>query len=542
MRYRTGGRRGRASLGWEAVALAWACLLIALGFASVSYAAPKKGGIYRRALFRQPESLDPAQATSSHASAVMHQVFDGLVEFDGERGVRPGLARFWHASQDGRVWTFQLHQDVRFHHGRHMTAHDVVYSFTRLLDPKHHSPRYWLFMRVKGAEAFRAGRADHVSGFEILDSHTLRITLKESYAPFIHQLSIAAAKIVPEDEVLRLGDAFGRHPVGTGPFHLAAWDEGGDIRLQAHDAYFGQPPYLDQLHFRIFQKGALREAFQAFQNGELEETKVPVQERQRLLKEPGRYFVEKPLLATLFLLLDTQAGPLQHPKVRQAVNYAIDRESINTHIRKGRFPTAEGILPLGMPGYNFDMKGYPYDAERALRLLAEAGYPGGKGLSPLELWSSSTSKTAQAEHAAIKRALERIGMTVHLRTASSWQAYKRDVIGKRPGGMYRYAWYADFPEPSNFLYTLFHSSSPGNYIHYTNAEVDRLLETAQREIDQQKRDQLYHQAEALIMQDAPTVNIVYYQIERFFQTYVKGLDVRSMTESNTRMEYVWLER
>ncbi len=445
MGYLAGGQRGREALGWEAILLVWASLLLSLGFALASHAAPQKGGIYRRALFRLPESLDPAQATSAHAAAVMHQVFDGLVEFDGEQGVRPGLATFWRASKDGRVWTFQLRQGVRFHHGREMTAEDVVYSFTRLLDPKHHSPRYWIFTRVKGAEAFRAGEADHVSGFEILGPYLLRITLAESYAPFIHQLSIMAAKIVPRDEVLRLGDAFGRHPVGTGPFRLMAWDGGGDIRLQAHDAYFGQPPYLDQLLFRIFPKGALHDAFHAFQKGELEETKVPSRERQRLLKEPGHYFVEKPLLATLFLLLDTQAGPLQDPKVRRAINYAIDRKAINTHIRKGRFRTAQGILPFGMPGYNFAMTGYPYDAERALRLLAEAGYPGGKGLRPLELWSNSTSETARAEHAAIKRALERVGLTVHVRTANSWSAYKRDVIGKRPGGMYRYAWYADFP-------------------------------------------------------------------------------------------------
>lgn len=534
-------RKGRAGWRGSAIALIWVSLLLFLGCALTSHAAPKQGGIYRRALFRPPESLDPARATSVYASTVMHQVFDGLVEFDGEQGVRPGLATFWHASQDGRVWTFQLRQGVRFHHGREMTAEDVIYSFTRLLDPQRRSPRSWIFSRVQGAKAFRAGDVDHVSGFESLDRYRLRITLAEPYAPFIHLLSIMAAKIVPRDEVLRLGDDFGRHPVGTGPFRLMTWD-GDGIRLQAHDAYFGQPPYLEQLHFRIFPKGALRDAFDAFQRGELEETKIPGPERQRLLKESGHHFVEKPLLATLFLLLDTQAGPLQDPRVRQAINYAIDRERINATIRKGRFQTARGILPRGMPGYNFTMTGYPYDAERALRLLAEAGYPGGKGLRPLELWSSSTSETARAEHAAIKRALEQIGLTVHVRTASSWSAYKHDVIGKRPGGMYRYAWYADFAEPSNFLYTLFHSSSPGNYIHYANPEVDQLLDTAQREIDPQKRKRLYQQAEALIMQDAPTVNIVYYDIERLFQSYVKGLDVRSMSASITRMEYLWLDR
>ncbi|WP_089940508.1 ABC transporter substrate-binding protein [Candidatus Entotheonella palauensis] len=191
---------------------------------------------------------------------------------------------------------------------------------------------------------------------------------------------------------------------------------------------------------------------------------------------------------------------------------------------------------------NFNLDGYAYDVERAKRLLAEAGYPDGKGLSPLELWTSSKSETVRKEHAAIKRYLERLGLTVHLRMASSWKAYKRDIIGKRPGGIYRYAWHADFPDPYNFLYTLFHSASPGNYIHYANPEVDRLIDAARSEVDQQKRERLYHQAEALIMQDAPTVNIVYYEIERLFQPYVQGLDVRSMSESFTRMERIWLDR
>ncbi len=390
--------------------------------------------------------------------------------------------------------------------------------------------------------------SDHVSGFEVLDPYTLRITLTEPYAPFIHQLGMIAAKIVPQDEAQRLGDAFGRQPVGTGPFRFVAWEEDGTIRLRAHEAFFGQRPYLDQLHFRVFPGGDLKGALKAFEQGELEETKIPIRERQRLLKashdqaEPGYQFVKKPVPATLFLLLDTQPGPLENPKVRQAINYAIDRETNNANIRKGRFRTARGILPLGIPDYNFDMRGYPYDIDRARRLLAEAGHPDGKGLGPLELWTSSKSDTAKAEHAAIKRDLERLGVTVHLRKADSWKAFKRDIIGKRPGGMYRYVWHADFPDPYTFLYTLFHSGSPGNYIHYVNPKVDQLIDMARREIDQRKRERLYRQAETLIMQDAPTVNLVYYDLERLLQPYVKGLEVRSMRESFSRMEHVWLER
>jgi peptide/nickel transport system substrate-binding protein/oligopeptide transport system substrate-binding protein len=465
-----------------------------------------------------------------------------LVQVDSKLGLRPALAQFWRASQDGRVWTFQLRPGVQFHHGRELTADDVSYSFTRLLEPQNRSPRFWLFTRVQGAEAFRAGTADHVSGFEILDPHTLRITLSEPYALFIHHLVMTAAKIVPRDEVERLGEAFGQHPVGTGPFRLVRWEPDATIILEAHPDYFQRRPYLDQLHFRIFPKANLKAALAAFEQGELEDTRIPSHARQRLLKEPRYRVVRQPLLATLFLLLDTQSGPLHHPKVRQAVNYAINREVLNATLRKGRDVTASSILPLGMPGYNFDLRGYPYDPQRARRLLAEAGYPGGQGLGPLELWTSAESDIVKAEHAAIKHALEELGLTVRLRTASSWTHYKREITGKRPGGMYRFAWHADFADPYNFLYTLFHSNSPGNYTNYSNPQVDSLLEEALRELDPRKRVALYRRAEVLIMEDAPTVNIAYHTLERLFQPYVRGIEVQAMGEVFTPMYPVWLDR
>lgn len=241
MRYRV--ERGRRRLKWGSIIGCCAVLFLSLSFPAESPSAPRRGGIYRRALAQPPQSLDPALATTTYAATVIHQVFDGLVEFDNELGVQPALAKFWHASPDGQVWTFQLRRGVRFHHGREMLADDVVYSFTRLLDPKNRSPWSWLFTRVQGADAFRIGRANEVSGFEILDRYSLRITLTEPYVPFVHQLGMTATKIVPQDEVQRLGAAFGNQPVGTGPFRFSAWEPNGLIRLQAYETYFEQPPF-----------------------------------------------------------------------------------------------------------------------------------------------------------------------------------------------------------------------------------------------------------------------------------------------------------
>src|SRR5262249_43102408 len=223
-------------------------------------------------------------------------------------------------------------------------------------------------------------------------------------------------------------------------------------------------------------------------------------------------------------------SPLSHPKVRQAINHAINREAISSIIRQNRHLQARGTLPLGMPGYDPDLVGYTYDLARAQQLLAEAGYPEGKALPPLELWTGVTTTAVLQEHEMIKQDLERLGIKVELFTAENWKQYRTAVLGKLPGAMYRYGWFADFPDPDNFLFSLFHSQSPDNYANYNNPAVDHLLEQARSEGDYLKRIQLYRQAEALIMADAPVVNLVYTTFETLFQPYVQGIELNALGE------------
>jgi peptide/nickel transport system substrate-binding protein/oligopeptide transport system substrate-binding protein len=194
-----------------------------------------------------------------------------------------------------------------------------------------------------------------------------------------------------------------------------------------------------------------------------------------------------------------------------------------------------------MPGSNPDQAGYTYDPAHAQKLLAEAGYPEGKDLPPLELWTFSTSTATQQEHEMIKRDLERLGVRVELLRADNWKQYKTEVIGMRPGAMYRHSWIADFPDPDNFLFSLFHSQSANNYTRYSNPTVDNLLEQARREGDYLKRIQLYRQTEALIMADAPVVNLLYYTFETLFQPYVQGITLNALGERYLLMAKIWLD-
>lgn len=501
----------------------------------------KQGGVYRKTLRNEPHALDPALARSTYAAAVIHQLFDGLVQFDANLNIIPSLAKSWNASHNGVEWIFKLREGISFHNGREVTAEDVIYSFTRLMDPNTNSPSTWLFDRVKGVETFRAGTADRIEGLVALDPHTIQITLSQPYAPFIRMLGVVQARVVPREEIERLGDGFGREPVGTGPFRFVRWVAGKEIVLQANESYFEGRPFIDQLQYQIFSGKDHGAILNAFEDGQLEDARLPVPARQRLTDNPEYRLFRKPLLATLFLWLDMSNGPLRSRNVRQAINLAINREVINGTIRQHRDVLARGILPPGIPGYNPELSDYDYNPDRARQLLAEAGYPAGAGLPPLQLWSNAKSPEAIAENKAIQGDLKRIGMTIELRQAKSWLHFSQEILGQQPNAMYRYAWYADFPDPDNFLSVLFNSKSNRNYANYHNPQVDFLLNQAQSENDYLRRLELYRQAETFIIADVPTVNLVHYSFEHLFQPYIRGVALNALGESYIPMKKIWLD-
>jgi oligopeptide transport system substrate-binding protein len=518
-----------------------------LGAGALPAGAPEQheangGAVYRRPLGHNPKTLDPARISDIYSRAVSQQIFDGLVQFDQTLAIKPALAEFWRASRDGLTWRFELRKAAKFHHGREVTADDVVYSLTRLLDPRTRSEAADLFLGVRGARQFREGRARTVSGFVALDRHTVEVTLDEALAPFVAILAVGHAKIVPRDLVEAQGEVFGTQPVGSGPFKFLRWEHGKEIVLTANVEHFEGSPKLARLVFRIFPGDQRDAMYEEFQRGGLEDAPLPSNADRRALVAGDRHiYVKRPMSSVRFYGFNTQMKPLGDRRIRQAFLYAIDREAIVQNVYFGQYTPARGILPPGTLGFNPKLAGYAYDPQKARDLLARAGYPGGRGLPPFAIWSSVKRNDVVLEHEQIKKSLAAVGITAEVHYHTNWAAFSKMVDdGKLP--IFLWAWYADVPDPDNFLTKLFHSKSSRNFFGYANPAVDDLLMSARASGDAQRRVELYRRAEQLILDDAPLIPVFHHAYERLFQPYVRSIEVNGLGDPYIPFRKIWLDR
>jgi len=502
------------------------------------------GGMYRRMLGDNPSTLDPTFLIDAYGGAVVRQIFDGLVQFDTELNPLPTLAEFWEASEDGRIWTFTLRQGVRFHHGREVTAQDFVYSFSRFLKSQKSVPVTEFFRRVQGAQDFMQGKTQHVEGLKALDRYTLQLLLEEPLAPSLLLLALANAYVVPQEEVERQGERFGRSPVGTGPFKFVRWEQNKEIVLEANEQYYEGRPFLDMLVYKIVVGSRFEERFAEFLRGDLEETIIPSDKTEEVRTNPQyqRYQrVSRPTLDLNYIGFNTQLKPFDDKRVRQAFNYAVNKEAIVREITQMRNLPATGVLPPGMLGYDPELQGYPYNPAKAKHLLAEAGYPHGAGFPVVQLWTNHKAQSTRAELAAYQRYLADVGVQVEIHFAPDWPTYQ-SMLEHRQLSMFRLAWHADIPDPDNVLSPLLHSVSPTNRTFYRNPQVDQFLEQARKELNDVQRAALYRRVERLVMDDAPWILQHYTTFEYLYQPYVQGIKVNLLGKRAIPMKGIWLNK
>ena len=548
---REGGQMTQHARTVLLVALWVSCVLLVHGPCSMAATSesPEPGTkfsrIYRRMLPNNPPTLDPALTVDVYGRAVVTQLFDGLVQFDAHLNPIPALAEFWEASQDRRTWTFSLRRGVTFHHGREVTADDFIYSFTRLLKAAKLGPMTDLLHRIQGAGDFMRGPADRVQGLQAVDRYTLQIVLEEPFAPLLAVLGLANAAVVPREVVEQQGEQFARAPVGTGPFKFVRWEPDKEIVLQANDQYYEGRPFLDTVVFTI--GGTFEEKFADFLKGNLEDALIPSEKTDEVYTDPQyQKFqrVRRPTLSLLYIGFNTQHKPFDDKRVRQAFNYAVDKETIVRDITKmGSLPAA-GALPPSMPGHDPNLRGYDYNPTKARQLLAEAGYPNGTGFPVVQLWTASRAASTKVEMAVYQRYLAEVGVQMDIRFEHDWPTYLK-MLEQGQCSMFRLSWSARIPDPDDSLWHLLHSKNHRVYNHmfYHNPRVDALLEQARQVLDLTQRIALYREVEQLVMADAPWITQHYHAlIERLYQPYVKGMEVSPLGDWAVLMKKIWFEK
>lgn len=489
-------------------------------------------------------SLDPAFARDQANIWAVHQMFNGLVQLDSALRIRPSIANSWHISEDGRIYTFFLRDDVYFHphpefaskEQRLVTASDFVYSFNRLADAKIASPGSWVFNNVK--------REDGRPMFKAIDDTTFQIELKQAFPPFLGILSMKYCSVIPKTIVDHYKDEFRKNPVGTGPFRFKLWEENIKLVMRKNDEYFevderGQPlPYLDAVSVSfIIDK---QSAFLEFVKGNLDFLSgLDASYKDELLTRNGNLnpkyrdkirLITQPYLNTEYLgiLVDdsletVKNSPLRLKKVRQAINYGFDRKKMMRYLRNNiGTPALSGFIPEGLPAHDSSVvQGYHYDPEKARQLLKEAGFPDGKGMPGITL---STTSSYLDLTKFIQHQLQELGMEVEMNNTPP--ATLREMVAQSRLNFFRASWIADYPDAENYL-SLFYSKNfcpdGPNYTHFANAEFDRLYEKAQHTTNDSLRIALYQQMDNLVMEDAPIVVLYYDQVLRFTWRNVKGL-------------------
>ena len=515
---------------------------------------PIQGGVFRYPLFQPIVTLDPAQAIFSVDVMLIQQLYDGLTAFDEHLNIVPALAKFWEISPDGKTYTFELRDDARFHNGRKVTAEDCVFSFERLLTQGLNDHNYSYFSRIEGASAFHEGRAQHVKGLEALGENRFRITFMTPFVPALSVLSMYSSKILPKDEVLEQGDAFFKAPIGTGAFQFSRWIEPSEdpgvpsvkgvrqgIRFEANSEYFEGRPHLDAIVFRAIWNSPNYdgEALSLHEVADCLETNQVEHDADWVSVEADRF------LALRYLYFPNHVPPYDNPKVRLAINLALDKRSfLDAHRVTAGIPAATGVVPPGIPGFIPKESHHGQNLDRARELLREAGYPNGEGLPPLELPVFPESLYVRdpgsvARDSCLVACLSKVGIQVRLVETEPFINFDAPELKDR-AVLRANTWFADFPDPDNFLRPLFHSDGALNDFGYSNSEVDQLLDQVWSETSYSKRNELYHHIEEIILRDSPIIPIDYGRLRFLLRPNVRGFTLTPLGAPYLQMKNIWL--
>jgi oligopeptide transport system substrate-binding protein len=507
-----------------------AALLLLLACALIMAGCGRKGAggsVLRYALQNAPTTLDPARVEDGDTIDLLMQIFEGLVQWNEKNEIVPNIAEKWEVSPDGRVYTFHLRDNVYFHapFKRKVTAADFVYSITRALRPetKSGTAKTYLFDIVGAADMFNK-KANTVSGLKAPDDRTLQITLDKNRLYFLGKLTYPTAYVVCKEAIEKNGNQFDEKTmIGTGPFKLASYQAGYEVKLAANPDYHGGRPVLDGIVRPVLPDSTTRQT--TYESGGTDITDVQPAELDRIKADPAlsRELKRFPRPVIWYLALNQQAfEPFKKKEVRQAFAMAINKDALIRLAQKDAAHKANGILPPGVPGYDPDFPGLPYNPEKARQLLAAAGYPGGRNFPKLTISFRQGYKYIEDGVLAIRNDLKQnLGVETDVRQVE----WSRFLTERGNGTMpcYHLRWMADYLDPQDFLSVMLRTGAQENTLGYSNPEFDRLCDRADTEPDPQKRLALYRQAERIAVDDAPWVVLYFQDVLELHKPYVRGI-------------------
>ena len=531
------------------------------------------GGVFRMNEIEDFRDLNPLNITEVASQRITNQVYEGLVKLDqATLKVIPCLAEKVEKNEDASVWTFYLRKGVHFHDdscfgdgkGREMTAKDVKYCFDRLCASSPSNQQYYATFkdRVLGANEYfestvkKSPLPDGVKGVKVLDDYTVQVTLNFPFAGFDNILAMPGCWIYPHEAAEKYGDEMRVKCVGTGPFRVNKIKEGDMVLLERNPNYWGTDsngnklPYLDGVKFTFIKEK--KQEFLQFRKGELDMVyRLPTEMLDQILsefhsaKEDNRAFVlqNEPAMSTYYYGMLNVGAPFNDIRVRQAFNYAIDREKLVKYTLKGDgIPGTYGLVPpveaFKQKGFQFDkLKGYSLDVDKAKKLLAEAGYgPGKKPFPPITLQINSGGGdrnvlTAQVVQSMLK---DNLGIEVNIDQMPFAQHLEKLETGKSL--FYRSQWIADYPDPEAFLVLYYGKMVPEkledrssyNTFRYKSPKFDSLFTLAMKEVDEKKRFELYSMCDQIALDDAVMIPLFYDESYRLLQTNVRNFDCNAM--------------
>jgi len=519
-------RKGGYSMRKALLAVVIVSLLLSAAAAAQE---PKQGGVFRYALTTNPRGMfNPILNTEVYDSYIIDMVFDGLVYIDENLQPQPRVAKYWEISEDGLSITFHLHEGVKFHDGVELTAHDVEYTYKAMLHPEYTGVRYGNFSLLVGAEDYHNGVSDEVPGIEVIDDYTIKFTITEPYAPLLTQFTYGVLpshllKDIPVGELERAD--FNRKPIGSGPFKFVEFLTDQHVILAANDDYFFGRPNIDQL---VFQRVAFDALPIYIRQQRVDYAEISPDNYVEVSGLPGidLYIFEE--LSYNYICFNMRQERFADKAVRQAITYGFDRETYVEILREGFGILANAPIPMASWAYYGEgLNEYPYNPELAAQLLADAGWkPGSDGILEkdgirleFEFLVPEGNRVTEQMALLFQQNMADIGIKVNLNFMEFSAAVDR--VDAREFDTFTMGWSLSVdPDP----YGIWHSTSPWNDPGFYNARSDELIEMGRKEMDIEKRKQIYAEWQQLINDELPTMFLSYGVVIAAVNERVKGID------------------